>query len=133
MLTALGQQLEISPELLAENPELAKLVGENPGDLDFKTLLEESEGKAGKIDPELLAKAKNALGELDEKALEIGKEVKSQTPKQSSILDIPKNQGEKALSPYEVSRNNEEKALNSVKSIFSLMNGVAISLIAVSL
>jgi flagellar hook-length control protein FliK len=119
VLTALGQQLELSPELLAQNPELAKLVGENPGDLDFKTLLGESEGKTGEVDPELLAKAKNALGELDEKALEIGKQVKSQTPNQSSILGNPSGTAERALSPYEVSRNNEEKALNSVKSIFT--------------
>jgi hypothetical protein len=119
VLTALGQQLEISPELLAENPELAKLVGENPGNLDFKTLLGESEKEAGEVDSELLAKAKNALGELDEKALEIGKEVKSQTPNQSSILGNPKGQEVRALSSYEISRNNEEKALNSTRSIFA--------------
>ena len=121
VLTALGQQLEISPELLAENPELAKLVGENPGDLDFKTLLGESEkeAQAGEVDPELLAKAKNALGELDEKALEIGKEVKSQTPNQSSIAANPQDQELRALSSYEISRNNEEKALNSTRSIFA--------------
>jgi hypothetical protein len=87
VLTALGQQLEISPELLAENPELAKLVGENPGNLDFKTLLGQSEKEVGEVDPELLAKAKNALGELDEKALEIGKEVKSQTPNQTNCFN----------------------------------------------
>ncbi len=121
VLTALGQQLEISPELLEQNPELAKLLGENPENLDFKTLLGKAEGQEGKsvVDPELLAKAKNALGELDEKALEIGKDVKSQNPNQSSILLDPKKQEQRVLSPYEVSRNNEEKALNSTKSIFA--------------
>jgi hypothetical protein len=119
VLTALGQQLEISPELLAENPELAKLVGENPGNLDFKTLLGQSEKEVGEVDPELLAKAKNALGELDEKALEIGKEVKSQTPNQSKVLSNLNGQEERALSPYEITRNNEEKALNSTRSIFA--------------
>lgn len=58
VLTALGQQLEITPELLADNPELAKLLGENPENLDFKTLLGESaESLEGKIDPKLLEKA----------------------------------------------------------------------------
>jgi len=58
VLTALGQQLEITPELLADNPELAKLLGENPENLDFKTLLGDSaESLEGKIDPKLLEEA----------------------------------------------------------------------------
>lgn len=109
MLSALGQQLEISPELLEQNPELAKLLGENPENLDFQTLLGEStKGMENNVDLDLKA-LQNALakGEITPDQL---------TGEQKALLETA--QANPKLSPYEIQRNAEEQALNNTRSIF---------------
>jgi len=65
-LTALSQQLEITPEMLAENPELAMLLEGNKEGLDFEALLESESGKGEKALGDLLKGLKKATGEVAE-------------------------------------------------------------------
>lgn len=89
-LTALSQQLEITPEMLAENPELAKLLEGNKEGLDFQSLLKESESPKGeKTLTDLMKGLKEAAGEVGEnvESLKGEKLVKDPALKEAAFKD----------------------------------------------
>ena len=109
-LTALGQQLEITPEMLEANPELTKLLEGNPQGLDFEALLNsESGNKLGNVS-EMMKGLKEAAGELGEELKATGKdgEVKS-------IIVDPKN-----LKNVVKGDNNANQFIPERKSMFDL-------------
>jgi hypothetical protein len=114
-LEALGQQLEISPEMLSANPELAKLLEGNPEGLDFAQLLGQEDGKA-------LGKLSDLMKGLKEAAGELGEEIKT-TAKDGgmkSVIVDPKNPKTAVDGD-----NNAKQFMPERKSIFDTSNAKA--------
>jgi hypothetical protein len=115
-LSALGQQLEITPEMLEVNPELAQLLEGNPEGLDFAQLLDQEDGKSakgqiGKLS-DLMKGLKDAAGELGEEIKTTGKD-----GGMKSIIVDPNN-------PKTVvdGNNNAKQFIPERKSIFDTSN-----------
>jgi hypothetical protein len=109
-LTALGQQLEISPEMLAANPELAKLLEGNPEGLDFAQLLGQEDGKKLGNLSDLMKGLKEAAGELGEEVKTTGKD-----GEMKSIIIDPKNPKTAVKGD-----NNAKQFIPERKSIFNV-------------